>query len=127
MEPADRDDHLHPRTPPPPRPGRQGPHRAGHLPGRRSFAFLAAQAAVLAAHAASRHITTGWNWPQLAGFVAFILFTEATGSAFGAMLHNTAVAIVTYFAPGGAFSLLMIRTCSWSPVIFATALGYLAP
>ena len=72
------------------------------------FAFLAAQAAVLAAHAADRHITTGWDWPQLAGFIAFILLTGAIGIAFGAMLHNTAVAIVTYFALAGAFSLLMI-------------------
>ena len=72
------------------------------------FAFLAAQAAVLAAHAAGRHITTGWDWPQLAGFITFILLTGAIGSAFGALLHNTAVAIVTYFALAGAFSLLMI-------------------
>jgi hypothetical protein len=72
------------------------------------FAFLAAQAAVLAAHAAGRHITTGWDWPQLAGFVAFTLLTGAISSAFGAPLHNTAVAIVSYFALAGAFSLLMI-------------------
>jgi ABC-type transport system involved in multi-copper enzyme maturation permease subunit len=72
------------------------------------FAFLVAEAAVLAAHAAGRHIATGWNWPQLAGFVAFVLLTGAIGSAFGAMLHYTAVAIVSYFALGAAFSLLMI-------------------
>jgi len=63
---------------------------------------------VLAAHAAGRHITTGWDWPQQAGFIAFILLTGAIGSAFGALLHNTAVAIVTYFALAGAFNLLMI-------------------
>jgi hypothetical protein len=48
------------------------------------------------------------DWPQLAGFVAFILLTGTIGIAFGALLHNTAVAIVTYFALGGALSLLMI-------------------
>jgi ABC-2 type transport system permease protein len=73
-----------------------------------TFAFLAAQAVVLAANAAGRHIGTGWDWPQLAGFVAFILLTGTIGIAFGALLHNTAVAIVTYFALAGAFNLLMI-------------------
>jgi len=72
------------------------------------FAFLAAQAAVLAANAAGRGITTGWDWPELAGFIAFILLTGTIGIAFGALLHNTAVAIVSYFALGGVFSLLMI-------------------
>ena len=38
----------------------------------------------------------------------FVLLTSAIGIAFGALLHNTAVAIVTYFALAGAFSLLMI-------------------
>jgi ABC-2 type transport system permease protein len=33
------------------------------------LAFLATQAAVLAAHAAGRHITTGWDRPQPAGFL----------------------------------------------------------
>jgi ABC-2 type transport system permease protein len=72
------------------------------------FAFLAAQTVVLAANAAGRHIGTGWDWPQLAGLIAFVLLTGAIGIAFGAMLHNTAVAIVTYFALAGAFNLLMI-------------------
>ena len=72
------------------------------------FAFLAAQAAVLAANAAGRGITTGWDWPQLAGFITFILLTGTIGIAFGALLHYTAVAIVSYFALGGAFDLLMI-------------------
>ena len=72
------------------------------------FAFLAAQAAVLAANAAGRGITTGWDWPKLTGFIAFILLTGTIGIAFGALLHNTAAAIVSYFALGGAFNLLMI-------------------
>ena len=72
------------------------------------FAFLAAQAAVLAANATGRGITTGRDWPELAGFIAFILLTGTIGIAFGALLHNTAVAIVSYFALGGVFNLLMI-------------------
>jgi len=73
-----------------------------------SFAFLAAQLVVLAARAAGRDIAVGWNWPQLAGFAVFVLLTSSIGIAFGALLHNTAVAIVTYFALGGALSLLML-------------------
>lgn len=72
------------------------------------FAFLAAQAVVLVANAAGRGITTSWDWSKLAGFIAFILLTAAIGIAFGALLHNTAVAVVSYFAFGGVFSLLMI-------------------
>jgi ABC-2 type transport system permease protein len=72
------------------------------------FAFLAAQAVVLSANAAGRGITTGWDWQELAGFIAFVLLTAAIGTAFGALLHNTAVTIVSYFALGGALNLLMI-------------------
>ena len=72
------------------------------------FAFLAAQAMVMTARAAGHDIATSWNWPQLAGFAAFVLLTATIGIAFGALLHNTAAAIVTYFALGGAFNLLMI-------------------
>jgi hypothetical protein len=42
--------------------------------------------------------------------VVFVLLTSAIGIAFGALLHNTAVAIVSYFALAGAFSLLLIPT-----------------
>ena len=38
----------------------------------------------------------------------FILLTGATGIAFGALLHNTAAAIVTYFALGAVFNLFTI-------------------
>ena len=38
----------------------------------------------------------------------FALLTGAIGIAFGALLHSTAVAIVTYFVLGGALSLLLI-------------------
>ncbi|MGB8876761.1 MAG: hypothetical protein WCD11_10615 [Solirubrobacteraceae bacterium] len=63
---------------------------------------------MLAADAAGRGITAAWDWPRLAGFITFILLTGTIGIAFGALLHNTAVAIVSYFALGGAFNLLMI-------------------
>jgi ABC-2 type transport system permease protein len=73
-----------------------------------AFAFLAAQVVVLTANAAGRGITTGWDWPKLAGFITFILLTGTIGIAFGTLLHNTAATIVSYFALGGVFSLLMI-------------------
>lgn len=72
------------------------------------FAFAVAQVAVLVAQAAGRHITAGWNWPQLAGFVTFILLVGAIGSAFGALLHNTAAAIVSFFALGALLNLFSI-------------------
>ena len=55
---------------------------------------------VAAARAAGRDIAGGGSWPQFAGSVVFILLTEATGIAFGALLHHSAAAIVTYFALG---------------------------
>ncbi|HEX6526658.1 MAG TPA: hypothetical protein VF070_42575 [Streptosporangiaceae bacterium] len=72
------------------------------------FAFLTAEATVTAARAAGHHVALAWNWPQIAGFVTFVLLTGAIGIAIGAALHNTAAAIVTYFALAAAFSLLMI-------------------
>ncbi|HEY4855027.1 MAG TPA: hypothetical protein VII22_29920 [Streptosporangiaceae bacterium] len=72
------------------------------------YAFGLAELTVAAARGAGRDITLGWNWTQLAGFAVFILLTSTIGIAFGALLHNTAAAIVTYFALAAAFSLLMI-------------------
>jgi hypothetical protein len=72
------------------------------------YAFGATELVVTAARAAGHHIGTGWNWPQLAGFAVFILLTSTIGIAFDALLHNTAAAIITYFALAAAFSLLMI-------------------
>jgi ABC-2 type transport system permease protein len=72
------------------------------------YAFGVTELVVSGAQLAGRHIAVSWNWPQLAGFAAFVLLTGAIGIAFGALLHNAAVAIVTYFVLGGAFSLLMI-------------------
>jgi hypothetical protein len=65
----------------------------------------------------ARHVTPGADWGQLAGFALFILLTSAIGIAVGAALHNTAAAVVSYFAVAGAASLLMIpaleQTGNW--------------
>ena len=75
-----------------------------------AYALGVTELVITVARAAGRDIATGWNWPQLAGFVVFVLLTSAIGIAFGTLLHNTAVAIVSYFALAGALSLLMIPT-----------------
>jgi ABC-type transport system involved in multi-copper enzyme maturation permease subunit len=72
------------------------------------FAFAVATVAVLGAHAAGHHVAAAWDWPELAGFALFMMATSAIGVAFGAALHNSAAAIVTYFALGALISLLTI-------------------
>ena len=71
-------------------------------------ALAVSQLVVAAARAAGRDIASGGSWPEIAGSVVFILLTGATGIAFGALLHNTAAAIVTYFALGAIFNLFTI-------------------
>jgi ABC-2 type transport system permease protein len=72
------------------------------------LAFVIAQAGLAVAPADGRHPAVGWSWPELAGFAAFVILTSAIGSAIGSALHNTAAAIVTYFALAGVTSLLLI-------------------
>jgi ABC-2 type transport system permease protein len=72
------------------------------------FTFVVGTIAVACVRAAGHHVATGWDWAELAGFAVFIVATSSIGIAVGAALHNTAAAIVTYFAVGAAFSLLMI-------------------
>lgn len=72
------------------------------------FALAVSELVVAAARAAGRDVASGGSWPEIAGSVVFILLTGATGIAFGAVLHNTAAAIVTYFALGAVFNLFTI-------------------
>jgi len=72
------------------------------------LAFAIAQAGLAVALVGGRHADVGWSWPELAGFAAFVVLTTAIGSAIGSALHNTAAAIVTYFALAGVTSLLLI-------------------
>jgi ABC-2 type transport system permease protein len=72
------------------------------------LALLFTQLALAGAHLAGRHAGTSWNWSELAGVVAFVLLTGAVGIAFGSLLHNTATAVVTYFALGAAFNLFNV-------------------
>jgi ABC-2 type transport system permease protein len=72
------------------------------------FAFAVGSVAA----ALSPHVRGGENWSVVAGFALFVAATSAIGIAIGAALHNTAAAIVTYFAVAGAASLLMIPALS---------------
>jgi hypothetical protein len=72
------------------------------------FGLALAAVAVTAARASGRPVTGGWHPAALLGFVIFVLATGAIGLAFGSLVQHTAAAIVTYFALGGAFSLLAI-------------------
>jgi ABC-2 type transport system permease protein len=68
------------------------------------FAFAAGEVTA----GVAGHVTGGQDWTELLGFALFIMATSAIGIAVGAALHNTAAAIVTYFAVGAAANLLMI-------------------
>jgi len=72
------------------------------------LAFGIAQAGLAVALANGRPAVVGWSWPELAGFAAFIALTSGIGIAIGSAVHDTAAAIVTYFALAAVTSLLLI-------------------
>jgi hypothetical protein len=53
-------------------------------------------------------LASGWNWAELAGVAAFIMLISGIGIALGSAVHNTAAAIVAYFALAALSSLLLI-------------------
>jgi hypothetical protein len=71
---------------------------------------LAAQAAVLGARAGGRDVSAdfGRDWPRIVGFLVFVVLISLVGMAFGALVHNTAAAIVAFFALGGLANLFSI-------------------
>jgi hypothetical protein len=58
------------------------------------------------AAATGRELDANLNAGVLVGYLLFVLLSVATGVAFGALLHNSAAAIVLYFALPIAFALL---------------------
>ena len=72
------------------------------------LAFGIAQAGLAVAVAAGRHPGGGWSVQELAGFAVFMLATSGIGIAIGSAVHNTAAAIVTYFALAAVASVLLI-------------------
>lgn len=73
-----------------------------------AFSVGGAEIGVVIAGAAGRHVATSWNWAELAGVVAFVMLISGLGIAIGSAVHNTAAAIVTYFALAALTSLLLI-------------------
>jgi ABC-2 type transport system permease protein len=70
------------------------------------FAALVTTGAVAVAELSGRHIVGNLGAIDVLGFVLFIMLNMLMGVAFGALLHNTAAAIVFFFALPAAFSLL---------------------
>jgi ABC-2 type transport system permease protein len=82
------------------------------------LAFAIAQAGLAVALVHGRPAASGWSWPELAGFAAYVVLTSGIGIAIGSAVHNTAAAIVTYFALAAVTSLLLIpavqKAGSWA-------------
>ena len=70
------------------------------------FGGLVTAAGLGVAAATGRELDAKLNAGVLVGYLLFVLLSVATGVAFGVLLHNSAAAIVLYFALPIAFALL---------------------
>lgn len=70
------------------------------------FGGLVTAAGLGLAAASGRALEANLNAGIVAGFLVFVLLNVLTGVAYGALLHNSAAAIVVYFALPTAFALL---------------------
>jgi ABC-type transport system involved in multi-copper enzyme maturation permease subunit len=70
------------------------------------FGGLVTAAGLAVAAASGRELDANLNAGVLVGYLLFVLLNVLTGVAFGALLHNSAAAIVLYFALPTAFALL---------------------
>ena len=70
------------------------------------FGGLVTAAGLAVATASGRELDPNLNAGVVVGYVLFVLLNVLTGVAFGALLHNSAAAIVLYFALPTAFALL---------------------
>lgn len=71
-----------------------------------AYGALLAAGGVALVEAGGRHVTDNLGWGQLIGFPLFLLANMLLGTAFGAVLHNSAAAIVLVFVLPTAFSFL---------------------
>lgn len=69
-----------------------------------AFAGFVAAVGVLLAVLSGRDVGSDMNTPRVIGFTVFVLLNVLMGVAFGALLHNTAAAIVLFFALPAAFT-----------------------
>jgi ABC-2 type transport system permease protein len=70
------------------------------------FGGLVTAAGLGVATASGRELDANLNAGVLVGYLLFVLLNVLTGVAFGALLHNSAAAIVLYFALPTGFALL---------------------
>lgn len=72
--------------------------------------WVATEVTVAVARASGRHVTSdlGHDWPRLIGYATFVLLISLIGVAFGALVQNTAAAIVSFFAVGGLANLFSV-------------------
>jgi ABC-2 type transport system permease protein len=70
------------------------------------FGGLVTAAGLAIATASGRELEANLNAGVVVGFLLFVLLNVLNGVAFGALLHNSSVAIVLYFALPTAFALL---------------------
>jgi ABC-2 type transport system permease protein len=68
------------------------------------FGALLTAGGVALVEAGGRHVTDNLGWGQLIGFPLFLLANVLLGTAFGALLHNSAAAIVLVFVLPTAFN-----------------------
>ncbi len=71
-----------------------------------AFGGLVTLAAILIAQASGRTVTADLHTSQAIGFVLYVLLNVLIGVALGAVLHNTAAAIVLFFVLPTAFGFL---------------------
>ena len=70
------------------------------------FGGLVTAAGLAVAAASGRELDPNLNTGVLVGYLGFVLLNVLTGVAFGALLHNSAAAVVLYFALPIGFALL---------------------
>jgi ABC-2 type transport system permease protein len=72
------------------------------------FAAAVTAGALAVSEALNREVTWRLGWAPVVGFVAFALINTLMGMAFGALLHNTAAAIVLFYVLPTTWSLIAI-------------------
>jgi ABC-type transport system involved in multi-copper enzyme maturation permease subunit len=70
------------------------------------FGALLASGGVALVEGGGRHVVDNIGWGQVIGFPVFLLANMLLGTAFGALLHNSAAAIVLVFVLPTAFGFL---------------------
>jgi ABC-2 type transport system permease protein len=73
-----------------------------------AFGCVVTAAALGISDSLGRHVSWQLGWAPVVGFAAFVLLNSLMGMAFGALLHNTAAAIVLFYVLPTAWTLIAI-------------------